>query len=142
MRYTDFTIVANEASLVRDEANSTKRITFAVLVPGILGEPQPSAIASERDLRDYFRLDVAGARARIAELVEAGELQRVTVESLRGERYLARDAASGDGEWPADVWGSFGALQRLGNGQRILTLSAGGSVVFVRDVPDAQLRKE
>jgi hypothetical protein len=47
-------------------------------------------IASERDLRDYFRLDVADARARVAELVDAGELARVTVDGLRGERYLAR----------------------------------------------------
>ncbi|HTD32400.1 MAG TPA: crosslink repair DNA glycosylase YcaQ family protein, partial [Candidatus Elarobacter sp.] len=46
-----------------------------------------TGIASERDLRDYFRLDVAGARARVAELVDAGELQRVTVRGLHGERY-------------------------------------------------------
>ena len=49
-------------------------------------------IASERDLRDYFRLDLAGARARVAELTDAGELQRVQVHGLRGDRYLARDA--------------------------------------------------
>lgn len=49
-------------------------------------------IAAERDLRDYFRLDLAAARARIAELVEAGELERITVEGLRGDRYLARGA--------------------------------------------------
>jgi len=49
-------------------------------------------IAAERDLRDYFRLDLADARARVAELVEAGELERVTVEGLRGERYLTRGA--------------------------------------------------
>ncbi len=49
-------------------------------------------IAAERDLRDYFRLDLLDARARVAELVEAGELQRVAVEGLRGDRYLARGA--------------------------------------------------
>ncbi len=79
-----------------------------VLPPAILATPTPdeadaqrellrisaraTGIASERDLRDYFRLDVAGARARIAELVDAGELQRVSVQGLRGDRYLARDA--------------------------------------------------
>lgn len=37
-------------------------------------------IATERDLRDYYRLGVADARARLAELVEAGELLPVLVE--------------------------------------------------------------
>jgi uncharacterized protein len=49
-------------------------------------------IAAERDLRDYFRLDLADARARVAELVEAGELTRVGVEGVRGDRYLAAGA--------------------------------------------------
>jgi uncharacterized protein len=49
-------------------------------------------VAAERDLRDYFRLDLDDARERIGELVEAGELVAVHVKGLRGTRYLARDA--------------------------------------------------
>ncbi|HEY4441466.1 MAG TPA: crosslink repair DNA glycosylase YcaQ family protein [Candidatus Elarobacter sp.] len=47
-------------------------------------------IASERDLRDYFRLDLADARARVAELADTGELEPVTVDGLRGTRYLVK----------------------------------------------------
>jgi uncharacterized protein YcaQ len=37
-------------------------------------------VATERDLRDYFRMPVADARARVAELAEAGELVPVKVK--------------------------------------------------------------
>jgi uncharacterized protein YcaQ len=45
-------------------------------------------VASERDLRDYFRLPTPEAKERIAELVEEGALLPVTVEGWRNHAYL------------------------------------------------------
>jgi uncharacterized protein YcaQ len=47
-------------------------------------------VATETDLRDYFRLRPEEARARIAELVETGELVPVTVDNWKA--YLHREA--------------------------------------------------
>lgn len=51
-------------------------------------------IATETDLRDWFRMPVADAKARITELVEAGELTPVQVKSWRQIAYLAPGARS------------------------------------------------
>jgi uncharacterized protein len=45
-------------------------------------------IASERCLRDYFRIEPQDAKARIPELVEAGDLIPVAVEGWNGPVYL------------------------------------------------------
>jgi uncharacterized protein YcaQ len=55
-------------------------------------------IATSKDLRDYFRMPVEGAKARMAELVEEGALVPVTVKGWREPAYL--DPAA---RWPRRV---------------------------------------
>ena len=79
-------------------------LTERVLPPDILQTPTPDepaamrelvrvaaaglGVAAEVELRDYFRLPVQGALRAVAELVEAGELQPVTVEGWRQPGYV------------------------------------------------------
>jgi uncharacterized protein YcaQ len=48
-------------------------------------------VATEFDLRDYFRLGVAETKARLQELLDAGELTEVAVESWKHKAYVPRD---------------------------------------------------
>lgn len=45
-------------------------------------------VATARDLRDYFRMGLEDSRARVAELVEAGELVPVSVKGWKEQAYL------------------------------------------------------
>jgi uncharacterized protein YcaQ len=83
-------------------------LTERVLPPAVVSAPTPTepaahrellrvagralGVATETDLRDYFRMPVAETRARLAELVEAGEMQPVTVAGWGKTAFLAPDA--------------------------------------------------
>jgi uncharacterized protein YcaQ len=79
-----------------------------VLPPEVMAAPRPDdaaamralvglsarvmGVANDVELRDYFRLPVAGYRAAVMELVESGELIRVEIDGSKGVSYLHRDA--------------------------------------------------
>lgn len=53
----------------------------------LLQAAQALGVATEKDLRDYYRLDAVDSRARLAELLEAGELQQVQVQGWAQPAY-------------------------------------------------------
>jgi uncharacterized protein YcaQ len=83
-------------------------LTERVLPPGVVQAPTPDGddavrelvrtasralgVATERDLRDYFRLPVAAARTAIAELADAGELVPAEVAGWGASAWLDPEA--------------------------------------------------
>jgi hypothetical protein len=108
--------VALEYLFWAGEVSASSRVNFErrydlterVLPPAVLGVSTPSdedahrelirlaaraqGIATEADLRDYFRLPPTASKPAVAELVEAGELQPVSVEGWKAPAYLVPDA--------------------------------------------------
>lgn len=62
-----------------DEAEAQRRL--------LLNSADALGVATEKDLRDYYRLDAGDGKRRIAELVEAGELLPAVVEGWRQVAY-------------------------------------------------------
>ncbi|KFX68086.1 cytoplasmic protein [Pseudomonas taeanensis MS-3] len=53
----------------------------------LLRAAQALGVATEKDLRDYYRLDARDSQVRLAELLEGGELQAVRVQGWTQQAY-------------------------------------------------------
>lgn len=67
-----------------EEAQAQRRLLLQAA--GALG------VATEKDLRDYFRLDPGDSRARLAELCESGELLSCEVQGWKQSAYCLPEA--------------------------------------------------
>ncbi|WP_371229244.1 winged helix-turn-helix domain-containing protein [Pseudomonas sp. QE6] len=67
-----------------EEAEAQRRL--------LLHSAQALGVATEKDLRDYFRLEPADSKARLAELVEGGDLLPVRVQGWQAPGYCLADA--------------------------------------------------
>ena len=108
--------IALEFLFYEGRVSTAKRINFEryydlterVLPPEVLAAPTPSdadakrelvrisaraqGVATEPDLRDYFRIPHAQCKAAVAELVEAGELLPVQVAGWNAPAYVWHEA--------------------------------------------------
>ncbi|MBV8489244.1 MAG: YcaQ family DNA glycosylase [Candidatus Eremiobacteraeota bacterium] len=105
-RAIEYLFWAGELAVVKRRTSFERvyDLTERVIPEAILDLPDPGEAAAQRelvaiasralgpateaDLRDYFRLDAADSKLRVAELVEGGRLQPVTVEGWKGDAYL------------------------------------------------------
>ena len=53
----------------------------------LLRAAQALGVATEKDLREYYRLEASDSQARLAELLEAGDLQRIQVQGWAQAAY-------------------------------------------------------
>ena len=97
-----------------------------VLPGAILNQPEPDepaaqrqlllhaaralGLATEQDLRDYFRMDTADTRLRLAELSESGELQAVQVEGWRHTAWCPGELKVPRGLKPTALLSPFDSL--------------------------------
>ena len=97
-----------------------------VLPGAILNQPEPDepaaqrqlllhaaralGLATEQDLRDYFRMDTADTRLRLAELSESGELQAVQVEGWRHSAWCPGELKVPRGLKPTALLSPFDSL--------------------------------
>ena len=97
-----------------------------VLPGAILNQPEPDepaaqrqlllhaaralGLATEQDLRDYFRMDTADTRLRLAELSESGELQAVQVEGWRHTAWCPGEPKVPRGLKPTALLSPFDSL--------------------------------